>query len=173
MHTSKSKIAFATFALVMIAGCSTVNSKQTSNAMHEQTVGSITITYSGDDWIKISSVGTAPVHDQSPHSVSEAAKIAALHAKSNITDFMNNSVSSSSTTNTDSKSKVNTVASDNDMSVLTNVVENIRSSSSAVLRGVQVANQTATDNFVQVEVVVTKQSIAAANSVRNAMMETK
>jgi hypothetical protein len=154
-----------------ITGCGTT--KPTSVA-HEQAIGSVVITYDGDgNWIKIVSNGVAPLNDKSTFAVSEATKIAAMHAKQNIAEFINNSIHSNKTADITSTSKVHskngTDTSDNDMDALTVAVEHIRDDSEAVLRGVHVTNQSYTQEFTRVEVTATKQSIGAAQSIQASM----
>lgn len=167
----KRSIALIAVLALALAGCGTM--KPTAVA-HEQTIGSVVITYDGDgNWIKIVSTGVAPLNDKSTFAVSEATKIAAMHAKQNIAEFINNDVSSNKTADVTSTSKVHskngTDLSDNDMNTLTVAVEHIRDDSQAVLRGVHVSNQSFTRDSATVEVTVTKQSIGASQSIEAAM----
>lgn len=162
-------------ALLSIAGCGTTK-PITAAAVHEQTIGSVQITFDDTgNWIKLVSSGVVPTHDKSSHATSEATKIAAMHAKQNIVEFMSNDIRSDKTVDTTSKSRIHTGAdgqaekSDADMDTLTTVIEHIRDNSAAILRGVYITNQDVSPEFVRVEVTVTKQSIAASQSVRDTM----
>lgn len=158
--------------LFSIAGCGTT--KPITSAVHEQTIGSVQITYDdAGNWIKIVSSGVAPVHNKSAHAVSEATKVAAMHAKQNIADFMSNDIHSEKTVDTASTSKVHAgpegEKNDDGMNTLTTVIEHIKDNSNAILRGVQITNQSVTSETVRVEVAATKQSITAAQSIQNTM----
>lgn len=162
--------------LLSIAGCSSTPAKVAAPVIREQTIGYVTVTYDDKgEWSKIVSAGTAPVHNNSAHAVSEAAKVASMHAKQNIADFMSNDFHSEKTAEIKSNSKVHAgkgkeeELTDSDITTLTAVVERIRDNSSAILRGVYVTEQTTSENFVKVEVATTKQSIAAAQAIQNSM----
>jgi hypothetical protein len=151
-----------------ITGCGTV---KPTNIAHEQAIGSVVITYDGDgNWIKIVSNGVAPLNDKTTFAVSEATKIAAMHAKQNIAEFINSDIHSSKMADVTSTSTVhsqaNTDVSENDMTTLTTAIEHIKDDSAAVLRGVHITNQSFTSEFARVEVTVTKQSIGASQSLQ-------
>ena len=59
--------------------------------------------------------------------------------------------------------------SEGEISAITTVIEHIKDSSAAILRGVQVTSQTVSRDFVRVEVTATKQSIVAAQSIQSSM----
>lgn len=152
--------------VVLIAGCGTVPKKEVQ--VHEQTIGSVTIKYNSDgDWIQVQAKGMAAVPNSTPHAVAQSAKIASMHAKQNVANFMNNKFNSDLSTNILSKSTVSEKV--NDMETITLVTEHMRDTSTAVLRGLQLVSQTNDSNFVTVELRVTKQSISAANSLKSAM----
>lgn len=164
----KSTIVFAALVALTVAGCGTI---KPTTIVHEQTIGSVVITYDGDgNWIKIVSNGVAPLNDRSPFAVSEATKIAAMRAKQNVAEFINDDIHSDKTADVTSKSTVHsksgTDSSDNDMTTLTVAVEHIRDESDAVLRGVHITNQSFTSDYARVEVTATKQSIGAAQSIQ-------
>lgn len=166
------KIIGLIIIVAMLAGCSSVRPVSPPSKVHEQTIGAVQIAYDNGDWIKIVSTGTAPLHGKSAHAVSEASKIAAMHAKANIAEFMNINVRSDKIVNTISHSNINTKADDGedgDMNVLSEVIEHLRTNSNAVLRGTQVTNQSYTDDYATVEITVTKQSVTAAQSVQSFM----
>ena len=166
------KTTISSLLLVLLVGCSSVPQKQKDTSNHEQAIGSITLTYNGSgEWVKLSSVGTAPINDQSPHAISEASKVAALHAKQNIAEFMSDSLKGTKVVDTHSKSNVNSKGddSDNDQNTITEVMEHIKSESSAILKGVHVTNQTVSDRYVQVNVEVTKQTIDVSKSIQSYM----
>ena len=181
-------------ALISIAGCGTT--KPITAAAHQETIGAVQITFDDTgNWIKLVSTGVAPTYDKSAQSVSEATKIASMRAKQNIAEFMNNDIrsdklvdvvtksvkeSSNGTnknsheangadTNADSSDKSDSEKSAYDINTLTTVMEHIRDNSNAILRGVQVTNQTVSPESVWVEVTVSKQSIGASQSLRNSM----
>ncbi len=158
--------------IASLAGCGTPRTNTSS--VHEQSIGSVQITYDdAGNWIKIVSSGIAPLHNSSAHATSEATKVAAMHAKQNIADFMSNSIQSDKSVDTESTSNVRSgrdkEKSEGEISTLTTVVEHIKDNSAAVLRGIQVTNQTVSRDFVRVEVTATKQSIVAAQSIQSSM----
>ena len=165
----KKVIALMVF-VALLTGCSSMSSKPTANQVHEQSIGSVVITYDNDGWIKIVSTSTAPIHNKSTQAVAEASKIAALHAKAHISDFISNQFSTETVANTSSKSNVHAgEENDNDLSVLSDVVEHIRSNSNAVLRGAHVTSETFTDEYASVEVTITKGSVSAAQNIQGYM----
>jgi hypothetical protein len=128
-------------------------------------------------------------------SVSEATKIAAMRAKQNIAEFMNNDINSDKSvdivtksvktssngtdkrsqedngadTNSDSDDKSDSEMNAHETKTLITVMERIRDNSNAILRGVQITNQSVSPESVWVEVTVSKQSIAASESLRTTM----
>lgn len=166
------KALVLTALVIALSACSSTKTKQT-NEIHEQAIGSIVVTYDKDDWIKITSTGTSPVYGNTPQAASEAAKIAAMHAKANIVEFMNNTVSYSSDIKNVSKSKSqkNNVNEDSDanITVSADVVEHLKSDARSVLRGIQISKETVDDETASVDVTVSKQSISAAKSLHDLM----
>lgn len=163
-------ILIVAIVALSLVGCGTNPTKP--SVAHVQSIGSVQITYDDNgNWIKITSTGTAPLHNGSASALAESAKIAAMHAKQNIAEFMSNGLKSEKTADTSSNSKAHTEGdkSDGDMTTLTSVVEHIQEESHAILRGVQTVGQTATREFVTVEVAATKQSITTAQSIQNTM----
>ena len=168
----KSTIVLAAIVALTVAGCGTI--KPTSVA-HEQAIGSVVITYDGDgNWIKVVSTGVAPLSDKSTFAVSEATKIAAMHAKQNIAEFISSNIHSDKTADITSTSTVHsknsTDVSDNDLVTLTTAVEHIKDESASVLRGVHITNQSFTNEFARVEVTTTKQSVGASQSIEADMV---
>lgn len=180
--------------LFSIAGCG--STKPITTAAHQETIGAVQITFDNTgNWIKLVSTGVAPTYDKSAQSVSEATKIASMRAKQNIAEFLNNDIrsdksvevvtksvqkSSASTdknthenngadNNSDSGGKSDSEKSADEINTLTTVMEHIRDNSTAILRGVQVTNQTVSPESVWVEVTVSKQSIVASQSLRTTM----
>jgi hypothetical protein len=164
------KTIFALLAILAITGCSSIKTVPVS---HEQHIGAVQITYDDDgNWTKIVSSGVAPLHNPTPHAMSEATKVAAMHAKQSLAEFMSNSVTSEKTADIVSKSEVHadpTADKVDDMTTFTTVVEHIRDNSSAILRGTQITNQSSTRESTRVEITVTHQSIQAANSILDVM----
>jgi hypothetical protein len=181
-------------ALISITGCGT--SKPVTAAAHQETIGEVQITFDDSgNWIKLVSTGVAPTYDKSAQSVSEATKIAAMRAKQNIAEFMNNDIRSDKSvdvvtksvkkssnvtnknshdangadSNADSDVKSDSEKSADDISTLTTVMEHIRDNSNAILRGVQITNETVSPESVWIEVTVSKQSIGASQSIRSSM----
>lgn len=156
---------------IMAVGCGTFSKKEVS--IHEQTIGGVYVKYDSlGNWIKVTAKGTSAVPDSSPNAIAQSAKIASMHAKQNVANFMNNQFSSDVVTNISSKSKsqsTNEGTSVNDIETITIVTERMRDTSSAILRGLQVTSQTNDSNFVTVELTVTKQSITAATSLKTSM----
>lgn len=153
-------------------GCGSI--KPATSTVREQTIGSVQISYDDEgNWIKIESSGVEALHNSSARSVTEAAKVAQMHAKQNISDFMSNNINSEKTADTTSTSKVHAVKDgekrNDEMDTITVVVERIRDNSTAILRGVQVVDQRVTREFVRVDVAATRKSIAAATSIKNSM----
>jgi hypothetical protein len=150
----------------MMVGCSTPATKEVN--VHDQTIGSVTIKYnSSGDWIQVQAKGMAAVPNSTPHAIAQSAKIAAMHAKQNVADFMNNKFTSDKVADITSTSTVSNKV--NDMETVMIVTERMRDTSTAVLRGLQVTNQTNDSNFVTVELTATKQSIEAASALKNSM----
>jgi hypothetical protein len=167
----KRTIVIAALVALAITGCGTI---KPNNIAHEQAIGSVLITYDGDgNWIKIVSNGVAPVNDKTTFAVSEATKIAAMHAKQNIAEFINSDIHSDKSADVTSTSTVHSKGgsdvSENDMTTLTVAVEHIKDESTAVLRGVHITNQSFTSEFARVEVTATKQSIGASQSLQSDM----
>jgi PBP1b-binding outer membrane lipoprotein LpoB len=162
-------------ALIFIAGCSATRTNTSS--VNEQTIGSVQITYDDSgNWIKIVSSGMAPLHNSSAHATSEATKVAAMHANQNIADFMSSNIQSDKTVDTESTSNVRSgrdhEKSDGEINTLTAVIEHIKDNSTAILRGIQITNQSVSREFVRVEVTATKQSIVAAQLINSSMNST-
>ena len=179
--------------LLSVTGCGTT--KPITAAVHQETIGAVQITFDDTgNWIKLVSTGVAPTPNKSAQAVSEATKIASMRAKQNIAEFLNNDIRSDKTVevisksmkhsstvsdknaheensadNTASGGKTDTEKSDDEIKTLTTVIERIRDNSNAILRGVQVTNQTISPESVWVEVTVSKQSIAASQSLRTTM----
>jgi hypothetical protein len=179
--------------LLSVTGCGTT--KPIAAAVHQETIGAVQITFDDTgNWIKLVSTGVAPTPNKSAQAVSEATKIASMRAKQNIAEFLNNDIRSDKTVevvsksmkhsstvsdknaheengadNTASGGKTDTEKSDDEIKTLTTVVEHIRDNSNTILRGVQVTNQTISPESVWVEVTVSKQSIAASQSLRTTM----
>jgi hypothetical protein len=165
-------IIIVTLAIISLIGCGTPGTNHSS--VHERTIGAVQITYDDNgSWIKISSYGTAALHNNSVHATSEAAKVAAMHAKQNIADFVSDNIQSDKTVDIESTSSVRSGRdkdkSEGEINTVTTVIEHIKDNSSAILRGVQVTSQTVTKEFVKVEVAATKQSINAAQSIQSSM----
>lgn len=146
--------------------------------IREREVDGVLITYDGNgDWVKLITSGSAPIHDSSAHAVAEATKVASMHAKQSLADFINNDFTSRKTSNTNSTSKIHTGPKDkdsdeihdNDVQTLTTVMEQIRDNSAAVLRGVYITSRNVTEDAVSIEITATKQSISASHAIRNAM----
>jgi len=178
-------------ALISITGCGTT--KPITAAAHQETIGAVQITFDDTgNWIKLVSTGVAPTYDKSAQSVSEATKVASMHAKQNIAEFLNNDIRSDKSvevltksvkkssagadknthknngaeSNSDSGGKSDSEKSEDEINTLTTVMEHIRDNSNAILRGVQVTNQTVSPESVWVEVTVSKLSIVASQSLR-------
>ena len=180
-------IAIALF----VAGCSSIKPiAKTAPEVHQETIGSVHITFDDTgNWIKLVSNGVAPTYNHSAQAISEASKIASMRAKQNIAEFMNNDVRSDKNVEVVAKSVKHTSSgsdksarenntldspadsekTNDEIRILTSAVERIRDSSNAILRGVQTTNQTVTDDQVEVEVSVSRQSIAASQNLRATM----
>jgi hypothetical protein len=166
-----------TFAAALVAlsivGCSSTPTKApqptAAPVIHEQIVGDILITYDdSSNWIKLVTTGSAPLHNSTPHATSEASKVAFMHAKQSLAEFMTSDFKSTKVAKTESNSKMSG-SDDTNMTVLTTVVENIKDNSTAILRGVQLTGRTVTDETVIVELTVSKLSINASRSLQSAM----
>lgn len=181
---------------ISVAGCGTIK-PITAAAVHEQTIGAVQITFDDTgNWIKLVSTGVAPTHDKSAQAASEATKIAAMRAKQNIVEFLNNDIRSDKTVEIVTKSsrksstgsdkssregsgiewsdaiggnKTNTEKDEGELKIMTTVIERIRDNSSSILRGVQTTKQSVAPDHAWVEVTVSKQSIAASQSLHNVM----
>jgi hypothetical protein len=178
-------------AFISITGCGTT--KPITAAAHQEAIGAVQITFDDTgNWIKLVSTGVAPTYDKSAQSVSEATKIASMRAKQNIAEFLNNDIRSDKSVevitksvqkssagtdknthedngagnNSDSGGKSDSEKSEDEINTLTTVMEHIRDNSNAILRGVQVTNQTVSPESVWVEVTVSKLSIVASQSLR-------
>lgn len=152
--------------IVAITGCGSTPKKEVH--AREQTIGSVIVKYNSDgEWVQVNAIGMAAVPNSTPHAIAQSAKIASMHAKQNVANFMNNKFNSDLTTDISSKSTVSEKI--NDMETIMIVTERLRDTSTAVLRGLQVTKQTNDGNFVTVELEVTKQSINAATSLKSSM----
>ena len=185
-------VLIVTVIALFISGCSS-NKPPVQNVtpeVHQETIGSVHITFDDTgNWIKLVSTGVAPTHNQSAQAISEASKIASMRAKQNIAEFMNNDVRSDKTVEVVTKSvkhassgsdknahennvldnPADSVKTDDEIRILTSVVERIRDSSNAILRGVQTTAQTVTNDQVEVEVSVSRQTISASQNLRASM----
>jgi len=151
---------------VGIMGCSTQPKKEVQ--IHEQTVGGVYIKYDSDgNWIEVQAKGMAPVLNSTPSAIAQSAKVAQMHAKQNIANFMNSRFDSDKVVDITSKSTVSDSSSNTE--TLSIVTERMRNTSTAVLRGLQVTSQTNDVNFVTVEMTATKQSIEAAGAIKKSM----
>ena len=107
---NKKFIAVAVAGALMLGGCSTMNDKPTVSQITDQleskpdikaqevefleTNGKITLEFdeNGNEWLVIESTGTAPVNFNHANSREEAFLVASMRARSNLVEFLNNSV---------------------------------------------------------------------------------
>lgn len=186
----KNILIITVFALFVIGCSSSKPTAHNESEVHQETIGAVHITFDETgNWIKLVSNGVATTHNHSPQAITEAGKIASMRAKQNIAEFMNNDVRSDKTvevvtrsvkhaaSGSDKSARENNFLdnhadsekTDDEIRILTSVVERIRDSSNAILRGIQTTNQTVRDDQVEVEVSVSRQSIAASQNLRASM----
>ena len=140
--------------LALIAGILTLTACQSSSPLSQEEknlqtlLGGITVTYKkSGEFDSLSSVATAPVVSDLPSAKDEAATVATLRARRQISEFLNTDISSEKFTETVTSSlqQSSEIVGTQDKTVTTKIAtqlrESIKQRSTAILRGSVVESQ--------------------------------
>ena len=135
--------------LVLISvGCQSQGVKSSVNNNLESIVGGITVTYKkSGEFESLASVATAPIVSDLPSARDEAATVATLRARRQISEFLNTEISSEKFTETVTSTlqQSSEVVGTQDRTVTTKIAtqlrESIKQNSAAILRGSVVESQ--------------------------------
>ena len=137
--------------------------------------GSLIISFNSDgNWEAIKSSATYNILGGNHTSISDAATIASMRAKQNITEFIANDVRTEKTFNGLSKAYSEQMADGEEkvgkegFDAITKLQTQITDSSAAILKGVMLVGQQVSGNTVAVTVQVDRKSLKAAKDLRRA-----
>lgn len=132
-------ILFSTF---LVLGCQSVDKVSTETESVKTTLGGLEIHYSSNGQFEhLTSTATAPVTSSLPNARDEAATVATLRARRQISEFLNTNIQSESfteivTTSLQQSNQVaNTENKDVTIKIVTNLRESIRQNSESILKG--------------------------------------
>jgi hypothetical protein len=156
-----SKIIPILFAAFLI-GCQSINKESIETPSVKTTLGGLEIHYaSNGDFEFLTSTATAPVTSSLPNARDEAATVATLRARRQISEFLNTNIQSESFTEIVSTSLqqsnqvANTENKDVTVKIVTNLRESIRQNSESILKGTVVESVIHDSSTNTVEVKVT------------------
>lgn len=169
----------------------------TAESAFQESTGTLNLVFDAQgNWVRLSAKGSAGLADDSPSSRESALMVASLRAKRALSEFLSSQVKSETTVRRIAKSYTRNFqsaeqlgdepASDSEAAPATDdekrstksvqahrvasaLVERIRESSAAILKGVHVTYRSFEDGRVVVEVSATRQSIATARQISQAM----
>ena len=156
------RILFAGLMIVLVAGCSTFSKKDEQVVDTKFMGGEMKISYTWSGELKaVESTGTGKVVSNSPGSTDEAYLVATLRARQQIAEFMKLDLDSEKFKKSvfDSLQEAETetkqpVSNNVKSKIVTNVQENIRQKSAAILRGTYVSDKVYDSNTKTVKVTV-------------------
>lgn len=160
-----------------------------ANTTFQETNGVVNLAFDEKgNWVALSTTGTAELNGNSVVAQENAISVAAMRAKRNISEFLNNSMKSTKTVEGVAKSHQKTLTRNNpdsetdDATTRKNdeisetsrqfaqtVNEKIVDSSNAILKGVRITSQQITGDRAVVMLEVSQQSMAAAKSIQHRM----
>jgi len=154
-----------------LSACQLVSQKAQDEQKLQTLVGGITVTYKkSGEFDSLSSVATAPVVSDLPSARDEAVTVATLRARRQISEFLNTDISSENFTETvtNSLQQSSDFVGAQDKTVTTKIAtqlrENIKQRSNAILRGTVVDSQVYDSQKKTVTVTVTTGTRATATS---------